>query len=1147
MKRLFSLLMTAGLLALNACQPEPFLSVSPDSLSFSESGGSQTVQISANYAWTASVNGSGFSVSPSSGEGNATVTVTASASSSPDETSGTLSVRSEGLSASVALSQSAKPTIILGDGAKVPASGGPVEIQVQYNTDYTVEVEASAQSWIKFIKTKSLASGKLEFEISANDGDERSGKVTLRDNSGKASPVSVTITQEGEPKVLVVGDDAATVPAEGATVEVEVQYNVDYAVEVEEAAKDWIHYVETKAVQSGKLVFKVDPNDGDERTGTVTVRDLSGKAGSRTITFVQESGIVPLTAIRFEQEKMEAEVGDEIMLNLIFEPENTTDEKIVSWGTDNPDVAFFVSPGTLICAEVGTVTVTATVGSLTATCEITIVEPASLIPERAALEAFYRANNGNGWLRSDNWCTDAPLSKWLGVTLTPDGKHVQGIELWNNEVEGYIPEEIADLTELEMLSINNQYYSTEAWPLPEAIGSLKKLKFLQLQSYTLGGTLPESLFRLKDLEVLRIKNAEGMTPGPIPPEIGNLTGLKELCLSMVKLTGEVPPEIGNLTNLVELQLFGNELTGSIPESFGNLVNLENLDMSGNQLSGDIPAAFYRVRNYWMLWPELVEDNNFTLENIRNAMIPAPKSPKIKMLSGKTLDLEEEFDRNQYTVIINTGPEFDSWDIFPSLISLYEANKDKGFNVITCYDNNWNEEEDRKEHDKAFKEKLQSHNVPWDSFIRHMYDPDPSAASGETSPFYTKNGEKMYPLGSVDEIVVIGPDKTVHYTTLVDHTEDKAQLQHFMEYIHDILGSPLVRYESTDFSADGKVTALQKASVGQGVDIVITGDGYSDRLIADGTFHRAALQAAEDFFSIEPFKSLRERFNVYQVDAVSRNEEIFNGCSTVFSTRFAGATALTGDNETALEYAAKAVSDSRMDDVVVLVLVNSGLSGGTAYMMQAETDHYAAGSSVTWIPYRNVPVNDGISGKAMVLIHEAGGHGFGKLDDEYSINYYGKPDKEMIDYIKKCHEKGLFVNVDVTDNPNEVIWSRYITDERFASEKIGVYKGGSGYFDGIWRPTENSVMRTNSLNKNNFFNAPSRAQIYTRIMKLSEGQSWEFDYEGFVNWDQSHPTTVPANRSMVEKDSDEVFEHTAPVMVRKTWRQVLKNRTITPVL
>ena len=128
MKRILSFLAVAAMVALSACHPEPILSVSPDSLSFSESGGSQTVQISANYPWTASVSGSGFSVSPSSGEGNGTVTVTASAATSPDAVTGTLSVRSEGLSASVALSQPAKPTLILGDGAKVcPHCGQPLE------------------------------------------------------------------------------------------------------------------------------------------------------------------------------------------------------------------------------------------------------------------------------------------------------------------------------------------------------------------------------------------------------------------------------------------------------------------------------------------------------------------------------------------------------------------------------------------------------------------------------------------------------------------------------------------------------------------------------------------------------------------------------------------------------------------------------------------------------------------------------------------------------------------------------------------------------------------------------------------------------------------------------------------------------------
>ena len=75
-----------------------------------------------------------------------------------------------------------------------------------------------------------------------------------------------------------------------------------------------------------------------------------------------------------------------------------------------------------------------------------------------------------------------------------------------------------------------------------------------------------------------------------------------------------------------------------------------------------------------------------------------------------------------------------------------------------------------------------------------------------------------------------------------------------------------------------------------------------------------------------------------------------------------------------------------------------------------------------------------------------------------------------------------------------------------------------------------------------FNAPSRAQLYTRIMKLSEGQDWQFDYETFVKWDQAHPTKLsaaPATRSnYVEVDDAENTSHVPPVILNKTWRQVI---------
>ena len=88
-----------------------------------------------------------------------------------------------------------------------------------------------------------------------------------------------------------------------------------------------------------------------------------------------------------------------------------------------------------------------------------------------------------------------------------------------------------------------------------------------------------------------------------------------------------------------------------------------------------------------------------------------------------------------------------------------------------------------------------------------------------------------------------------------------------------------------------------------------------------------------------------------------------------------------------------------------------------------------------------------------------------------------------------------------------------------------------------RLTAYCVMKSNDLYT--YFNAPSRAQIYTRIMKLSEGQSWTFDYDTFVKWDKAHPTkTKVATRSMVEIEDEEENVHFPPVAVGKTWKEVI---------
>jgi len=95
-------------------------------------------------------------------------------------------------------------------------------------------------------------------------------------------------------------------------------------------------------------------------------------------------------------------------------------------------------------------------------------------------------------------------------------------------------------------------------------------------------------------------NGHGLT-GSIPPEIGNLTNLKEVYLGGNQLTGSIPTTIGKSKNLTHLILFSNQLTGEIPSTIGNLVNLQELYLYNNKLTGSIPSTIGNLKNLWKLY------------------------------------------------------------------------------------------------------------------------------------------------------------------------------------------------------------------------------------------------------------------------------------------------------------------------------------------------------------------------------------------------------------------------------------------------------------------------------------------------------------------------------------------------------------------
>ena len=132
-------------------------------------------------------------------------------------------------------------------------------------------------------------------------------------------------------------------------------------------------------------------------------------------------------------------------------------------------------------------------------------------------------------------------------------------------------------------------------PIPPELGNLTGLMYLSLRENNLKGSIPPELGNLANLEALSL--AQNDLRGPIPPELGNLAELEALSLSGNKLTGTIPGELGNLSELRRwLQITDNQLTGPIPPELGNLAELEFLSLSGNQLTGTIPTELGNLTN-----------------------------------------------------------------------------------------------------------------------------------------------------------------------------------------------------------------------------------------------------------------------------------------------------------------------------------------------------------------------------------------------------------------------------------------------------------------------------------------------------------------------------------------------------------------------
>ncbi|TYJ45005.1 hypothetical protein E1A91_A02G025300v1 [Gossypium mustelinum] len=187
---------------------------------------------------------------------------------------------------------------------------------------------------------------------------------------------------------------------------------------------------------------------------------------------------------------------------------------------------------------------------------------------------------------------DGNTISYLPPNFLEISSHLVSLSLMGCNLSGHFPTEILLSPKIQSFDISlNEFLNGQ---LPE-FSSNNSLQSLLLSSSNFSGKLPQS--------------------------IGNLKFLTYLELSYCNFFGPFPSSIANLSSLFNLDLAGNKLSGSIHSSLFTLPSLKSLSLSENQLVGKIDE-FPNASS--SLIQELYIGNNYLTGPIAKSILQLPR-------------------------------------------------------------------------------------------------------------------------------------------------------------------------------------------------------------------------------------------------------------------------------------------------------------------------------------------------------------------------------------------------------------------------------------------------------------------------------------------------------------------------------------------
>ena len=337
--------------------------------------------------------------------------------------------------------------------------------------------------------------------------------------------------------------------------------------------------------------------------------------------------------------------------------------------------------------------------------------------------------------------------------------------------------------------------------------------------------------------------------------------------------------------------------------------------------------------------------------------------------------------------------------------------------------------------------------------------------------------------------------------------------------------------------DPAVRQYMKSTKSKPVDLVVLPDGFTE--MQRENYETLAQSGIDFLFNTEPYRSYKDYFNVYFMWKPSAetgasvsdgNGNITQKHNTAFGSFWGEASYddMAADADAIFSFVSShcpeiVLGDKSIDEVPVLMIVNDERYGGRAITYSSGRTYCIvpytyAGGTLNWSypaqsPDRDEPYDDssfnnhvrnttddekaalGINSGDWrnTLLHEFGGHSFGRLADEYWYSRYLTTQASIAGHSYPVpfglNVSGYYDNVPwqtLLDNNSALVSS----DSRYG--RIGKFQGANVYLFNSWRSEKISCM----IDNRTYFSTWQRYLIVQRILNLA-GESSSLTLDSFL--------------------------------------------------